>query len=88
MPVVEPEARPRLRVRRRNEAAVERAGTAVKGSDKWRAGKREQETRNGKSEPDCPTTVRFHRLITTCGWPLRRPSEATLALPLMLDLRA
>jgi hypothetical protein len=43
LPVVEPEARPRPRVRRGNEAVVERAGAAVKSSDKWRVLKNSDE---------------------------------------------
>ena len=42
MPVAEPEGRPRRRVRRGNEAAVERAGAAVRSSDKWRVTSDEQ----------------------------------------------
>jgi hypothetical protein len=42
LPVAEPEARARPRVRRGRDAAVERAGAAVKSSDKWRVTSDEQ----------------------------------------------
>jgi hypothetical protein len=45
LPAVEPEARPRPRVRRGNEAAVERAGAAVKSSDEWRVTLRQAQGR-------------------------------------------
>ena len=45
MPVAEPEALPRPRVRRGNEAGVERAGAAVKSSDKWRVTLRQAQGR-------------------------------------------
>jgi hypothetical protein len=40
-----PEAGPQPRVRRRNEAVVERAGAAVKSSDKWRVTLRQAQGR-------------------------------------------
>ncbi len=60
MPVAEPEARRRPRVGRENEAAVERAGAAVKSSDKWRVTLRQAQGRLSDEQAAAgPPTVKI-----------------------------
>ena len=61
MPVAEPEARPRALVRRGSEAVVERAGAAVKSSDKWRVTLRQAQGRLSDEQGAATSTHRRHQ---------------------------
>ncbi|MGA2606944.1 MAG: hypothetical protein ABSH01_05730 [Terriglobia bacterium] len=69
MPVVEPEAGPRPRGGRGNEAAVERAGAALNSSDEWRVTSDEQPAKaNLWDLQDWPRTTQIFPALPACDY--------------------